>query len=263
MEMSLNGRTALVCGASSGIGMACAAEFAALGASCVLLSRSADRLHAAMADLPTTAGQRHHAIAADLGKPDAARDAVKAWLGATSATIHILVNNTGGPAAGSAIDADAGAILAAVNAQLIAAHLLAQLLTPGMKTARFGRIINITSTSVKQPIPGLGVSNIVRPAVASWAKCLSAELGAFGITVNNVLPGYTRTERLSSLFQGRAAKQGTSLDAIEAEVAASIPAGRMGEPHEIAAAVAFLASPAASYISGVNLPVDGGRLGCL
>jgi len=263
MEMSLKGRTALVCGASSGIGMACAAELAALGATCVLLARSAERLASVAGGLSTREGQRHHTIAADLARPTDARDAVAAWLAEHKAGIEIVVNNTGGPASGSAFDASAAQILDAVNAQLIAAHLLAQLLVPGMKSAKFGRIINITSTSVKQPIPGLGVSNIVRPAVAAWAKCLATELGASGITVNNVLPGYTRTDRLSSLFQGRAARQGTTLDTVEAEVAASIPAARMGEAHEIAAAVAFLASPAASYISGINLPVDGGRLGCL
>lgn len=263
MNLDLTGRTALICGASSGIGRACAVELSRLGASCVLLARDAEKLRAAMGDLGASGGQKHAVLAADLANPTAARAAVAAFLAQSGLTIHILVNNTGGPAAGSAADASPEALLAAFNSQLIAAQLLTQLLTPGMKAAAFGRIINITSTSVKSPIPNLGVSNIVRPAVAAWAKCLATELGPLGITVNNVLPGYTRTERLASLFKGRAAKQGVPEASIEAEIVASTPARRLGEAHEIAAAVAFLASPAAGFINGINLPVDGGRLNTL
>ncbi|CAG0989982.1 3-oxoacyl-[acyl-carrier protein] reductase [Phycisphaerales bacterium] len=262
MNLDLSGRTALVCGSSSGIGRACAVELAALGASCVLLARDADKLKSAIAELPVK-GQKHHALAADLSKPAAARDAVAAWLTQWGVSIHIVINNTGGPPAGAAIDATPDQLLAAFNSQLIAAQMLVQLTVPGMKAAKYGRIINITSTSVKSPIPGLAISNIVRPAVAAWAKCLATELGPHGITVNNILPGYTKTDRLASLFKNRAAKQGLSESQIEADVIASTPAGRLGDPAEIAAAVAFLASPAAAYINGINLPVDGGRLGTL
>lgn len=262
MNLDLTGRTALVCGASSGIGRACAVELASLGASCVLLARDADKLKSAVAELPSN-GQQHHALAADLSNPGAARDAVGSWLTQSKAAIHIVINNTGGPPAGAALDATPEQLLAAFNAQLIAAQMLAQLLVPSMKAAKYGRVVNITSTSVKSPIPGLAISNIVRPAVAAWAKCLATELGPHGITANNILPGYTKTDRLAALFKNRAAKQGLSESQIEADVIASTPAGRLGDPAEIAAAVAFLASPAAAYINGINLPVDGGRLGTL
>lgn len=262
MNLDLSGRCALVCGASSGIGRACAVELATLGAMCVLLARDTIRLTQAAKDLPTPRGQRHAMLAADLSQPQAAKEAVGGWV-KEHGPVHIFVNNTGGPAAGSAAEASAEALLAAFNAQLIAAQLILGVLLAGMKAEAYGRVINITSTSVKQPIPNLGVSNIVRPAVAAWAKCLATELGPFGITANNILPGYTNTDRLASLFRGRAAKQGVSEESIQAEIIASTPARRLGEPHEVAAAVAFLASPAGAYINGVNLPIDGGRLGTL
>jgi 3-oxoacyl-[acyl-carrier protein] reductase len=259
----LSGRAALICGSSSGIGRACAERLAALGASCLLVARDAAKLGAVRDALPRADAQAHDILPADLADWHGADQAVADWLARTGRTLHILICNTGGPPAGAAIDAAPEQILAAVNAQLLAAHALARRLLPGMKAANFGRIITITSTSVKQPIPNLGISNIVRPAVAAWAKCLATELGPFGITANNVLPGYTRTDRLRSLFEGRAKRDGTSVDAVERDIAASTPARRLGEPDEIAAAVAFLASPVAGYINGVNLPVDGGRLGTL
>ncbi|MDX2132338.1 MAG: SDR family oxidoreductase [Planctomycetota bacterium] len=263
LRTDLRGRGALVCGASSGIGRACAMHLARLGASCVLLSRDERKLAGVRDALPTDAGQVHDTLAADMTDWAGTGARVGEYLSRTMRTLHVLVNNTGGPPAGAAIDATPEQLLAAVNAQLIAGQVLVRALLPGMKAAGFGRIINITSTSVKQPIANLGISNIVRPAVAAWAKCLATELGPFGITANNVLPGYTRTERLQSLFKGRADRQGITPEEIEREIVASTPAGRLGEPDEVAAAVAFLASPAASYINGINLPVDGGRLGTL
>ncbi|RIL10603.1 MAG: hypothetical protein DCC75_03990 [Proteobacteria bacterium] len=176
---------------------------------------------------------------------------------------HVLVNNTGGPPAGAALAATPEEFLAAFSSHLLCNQILTQLIVPGMKKAKFGRIINIISTSVKQPIAGLGVSNTVRGAVANWAKTLANELGPFGITVNNVLPGPTRTQRMEALIQNKASKEGKSAASIEAQMIEEVPARRFAEPAEIASAVAFLASPAAGYINGINLPVDGGRTACL
>src|SRR5262245_15679495 len=262
MNIDLSGKRAMVCGATQGIGRACAMELAGLGASVTLIARDEAKLRDAVSALPRKPGQQHDTITADFSRPDEVRAAVQSRLDAARPW-HILVNNTGGPPAGAAIDATAEQLLAAVNSQLIAAHLLVQVLLPGFKKEKYGRVINITSTSVKQPIPNLGISNIVRPAVAAWGKCLATELGPFGITVNNILPGYTATDRLASIIKGRATKQGTTEDQVKAEITGATPAGRFGQPEEIAAAVAFLASPAAAYVSGINVPVDGGRLGSL
>ncbi len=255
MDTSLVGKRALVCGSTGGIGRASAVELAALGAEVTLLARDETKLQAVARELPTGQGQKHGWLVADLADPEsAARCAMDA-----GRPFHILVNNTGGPPGGTMLDATPEQLMAAFRTLLLSAHRLVQAVVPGMKEAKYGRIINITSTSVKQPIPNLGLSNSVRAAVANWAKTLSQELGPFGITVNNVLPGYTDTERLTELFKGRSAKTGKSVDAIRAETIASIPAGRLARPEEIGAAVAFLATPAAAYITGINLPVDGGR----
>lgn len=264
MNLDLTGKRAIVCGASAGIGRACAIELAALGASVTLVARNADKLAAALAGLPTPAaaqGQRHAVLACDLSDADKAAAAVSAH--AAGSPVHILVNNTGGPAPGKAIDTPVAAFRAGFESLLATPHALVQALAPGMKAAGFGRVINIASTSVKQPIANLAVSNAIRAATANWAKTLSQELAAFGITVNNVLPGYTDTERLAEIFEMRAKKAGTSLDEARKGVVADIPAARLGKPEEIAAAVAFLATPAAAYINGINLPVDGGRLSTL
>lgn len=181
----------------------------------------------------------------------------------THGPVHILVNNTGGPPSGPLIEAEPQAFERAFANHVISNQLLVQAVLPGMKSSGYGRIINIISTSVKQPIPGLGVSNTIRAAVANWAKTLAGELGPFGITVNNVLPGYTDTARLGSLIQARAQRSGVPEDAVRREMISQIPLGRLARPEEIAAAVVFLASPDASYISGINLPVDGGRTQCL
>ena len=177
--------------------------------------------------------------------------------------VHILVNNTGGPASGPAIEASSKNFTDAFASHLICNHVLVKELTPGMKEEGYGRVINIISTSVKEPIQGLGVSNTIRGAVASWAKTISKELGPFGITVNNVLPGFTKTDRLNNLLEGKAKKAGISTDEVIEASKALIPAGRFAEPEEIAGVVAFLASPAAGYVNGINVPVDGGRLNTL
>lgn len=258
MNLSLQGKRAVVCGSTAGLGRASAIELALLGATVTLVARNAEKLAATLAELPTPNGQKHATALADFTSTESVTRAATGF--ASSGPYHILVNNTGGPPGGTALDADPAAYLAAFNAHLVANHLMTKALVPGMKSAGYGRVINIISTSVKAPIPNLGVSNTIRAAVASWAKTLASELGPFGITVNNVLPGYTKTDRLDSLVTARATKAGKPQAEIEAELIATIPAGRFGQPEEFGAAVAFLASPAAAYISGINLPVDGGRL---
>lgn len=262
MNLDLTGRRALVCGSNQGIGKACADQLAAQGGTVTLLGRNEAGLRAALPTLPTPRGQSHNIIVADLSNPAAAEAAVAKAL-RPDAPWEILINNTGGPPAGTTLDATEADLLAAFNAQLLAAHALVKLLVPGFRARGYGRIINITSTSIKQPIPGLAISNIVRPAVAAWAKGLASELGPLGVTVNNVLPGYTATERLASIITGRAAKADKSEEAIRQEFISTTPMRRLGAPEDIANAVGFLASPAAGYVSGINLPVDGGRLAVL
>jgi 3-oxoacyl-[acyl-carrier protein] reductase len=254
----LAGRLALVCGASEGIGRASAFALAARGASVCVLARRLDRLEDLREQLPVVrAGQRHRAAAADVAQTDALRGKLDALL--ADEPIHILVNNTAGPAGGAAHAADPEAYVAVFRQHLVAGQVLVQALLPGMRAAGWGRIVNIISTSVKEPIANLGVSNTVRGAVAGWAKTLATELGPDGITVNNVLPGYTRTQRLEQILAERAASTGRPAEAIAEAMLATVPAGRFAEPAEIAAAVAFLCSPEAGYINGINLPVDGGR----
>lgn len=258
MDLDLTGRHALVCGASQGIGRACAIELATLGANVTVLARGAAALEAVVAELPRThATQVHDCVTADTADTDGLRDIARQIV--AQAPIHILINNSGGPPPGPAHGAKIDDFLAAYRQHLIANHVLAETVIPGMQAAHFGRIINIISTSVKEPIAGLGVSNTTRWAVASWAKTLARELGPSGITVNNVLPGYTHTARIDGIVAARVAKTGASADAVAQAMLADVPAGRFAEPKEVAAAVAFLASPAAAYINGINVPVDGGR----
>jgi len=259
MFCDLSGKRAIVCGSTRGIGRACAEKLAELGASVVLLARDEALLAKVAAGLGTSVGQKHAHLCADFTDPPAVQRIVAQHIAQTSPA-HILVNNTGGPPPGPILDATPHDFAKALTAHLHCNHLLVQTLAPGMKQLGYGRVVNIISLSVKAPIPGLGVSNTTRGAVASWAKTLAGELGPFGITVNNVLPGYTATDRLTALLTGNAAKQGISLAELEKRLQADIPARRFGLPEEIAAAVAFLASPVAAYINGINLPVDGGRL---
>lgn len=259
MKLDLSGRHALVCGASQGIGRASAIELATLGASVTVLARRAEVLDALVQTLPRIhQAQQHGFIVADAGDTDTLRTRVEKLI--TTGPVHILVNNSGGPPPGSAADATPAEFLDAYRKHLLANHVLAQAVIPGMREAGWGRIINIISTSVKEPIPGIGVSNVTRGAVASWAKTLADELAPFGITVNNVLPGSTQTPRIDQIIAARAQQSGCSAQEIQQAMAAEIPLGRFADPAETAAAVAFLASPAASYITGVNLPVDGGRM---
>jgi len=258
MNLNLLGRTALVCGGSQGLGAAIATELALLGANTIVLARRESLLKTFVSTLDQSRGQSHEWIAADANDPEILLSKISKRL--QEGTIEILVNNTGGPAAGPLLATPVADIEKAFQAHLSVSHLLTQALVPGMKAAGFGRIINVLSTSVKQPIDGLGISNTVRSAVANWAKTMANELGGFGITVNNVLPGYTNTQRLQYLFANQAEKAGLLPEDILKKTVSLIPAGRLGEPAEFGAAVAFLCSPAAAYINGINLPVDGGRL---
>jgi 3-oxoacyl-[acyl-carrier protein] reductase len=225
------------------------------------MARNEEKLQAAVQSLARSGKQQHQYLVADFSDTVLVKNVIDNFV--QRHTIHILVNNTGGPAGGPALTAKAEEYLAAFNTHLINNHHLVQAVVPGMKTAGFGRIINIISTSVKIPIAGLGVSNTIRSAVANWAKTLATELGPFGITVNNVLPGFTRTARAEYVIGNRAKQSGVSEAEVMATLIAEIPAGRIGTPEEFGAAVAFLCSPVAGYINGINLPVDGGRLGCL
>jgi len=261
MNLDLTGRRALVCGSTQGIGRACAEALAEQGASVTLMARDTGALERVRSALPRPRGksQEHSALVADFTNPSTVERAIESDLAANHEGYQILVNNTGGPAAGRAVDAQPDQYAGAFASHLLCNQVLVRALVPGMEGAGYGRIINIISTSVKAPIMGLGVSNTIRAAVAQWGKTLSMELGPLGITVNNVLPGFTDTARLRSLLEHKAKEGGRPLEAVIQESKKAIPIGRFAEAREIAWAVAFLASPAAAYISGINLPVDGGR----
>ncbi|WP_333819070.1 SDR family oxidoreductase [Ohtaekwangia sp.] len=261
MNLDLTGKRAVVCGSTQGIGKAAALELALLGAHVTLIARNEEKLKSVMQELAVNKGQQHNYIVADFQDPDVLQQKVKQH--AAAQPVHILINNTGGPPAGQAIDAKLEDFLKAFSSHLLCNQVLVQAYTPAMKEAGYGRIINVISTSVKIPIRGLGVSNTTRGAVANWSKTLSLELGVFGITVNNVLPGSTMTGRLEEIINTRATKTGKSFDTVKKEMTEEIPMGRIGDASEVAAAIAFLATPAASYINGINVPVDGGRTGSL
>lgn len=257
---SLHGLTALVCGASQGIGRATAELFAKQGAHVILLARNREKLEAVKSGLINA--EKHWCVTADLAKQSDIEEALRT-ITAQKGPVHILVNNAGGPPSGALMDANSTAFESALTTHVLSQLQMAQQLVPHMKAAGFGRIINIVSTSVRMPIPGLGVSNTIRAAVAGFAKTLSHELAPHGITVNNVLPGYTLTERLNALAHTAAARDGVAQDAVMSQWLSQVPMRRFGKPEEVAAALAFLASREAGYITGVSLQVDGGRIGCI
>ena len=261
LSLNLTGKTALIGGSTQGIGLASAQALASMGATCVLISRNEEKLQQAVKTLDTVAGQHHSYLIADYTNPDMVRDAVTAFV--KDNTVHILVNNSGGPAGGPASKAKPEEFINAFQQHLICNHIITLLVAEGMKREGFGRIVNIISTSVKIPLKDLGVSNTIRGAVASWAKTMANELGQFGITVNNVLPGATSTERLATILSNKSAKTGKSVEEVEHEMMEEVPARRFGKPEDIAAMVAFLASPAAAYVNGTSIPVDGGRTGSI
>ena len=255
MELSLKNKNAIVCGSTQGIGEASAIELAELGANITLIARNESKLLNVINELDKSQGQTHSFVCIDFSDTEKLKEEVNLLKG----NYHILINNTGGPAAGPIADAKTDFFEDAFRMHLINNQILVQKVVGGMKKEGFGRIINIISTSVKAPIPGLGVSNTIRAAVASWAKTLSIEVGTYGITVNNVLPGFTNTNRLKSLITKKSEVQGKTEEEIANTMKSQVPAGRFGEANEVANAVAFLCTPAASYINGINVPVDGGR----
>jgi 3-oxoacyl-[acyl-carrier protein] reductase len=261
MKVEWNQINALVCGASQGIGRATAEMIASSGANVTLMARDKEKLEAVLKTLPQNGNQRHQILVADFTDNSAVQRAMATF--SEQNTVHVLINNTGGPNPGKAHESSIEDFRLAFNLHLINFQIITQAVLPKMKESGYGRIINVISTSVKQPLPNLGVSNTIRGAVANWSKTLANELGPFGITVNNVLPGATATGRLEQIMQNKAAKTGVSKDEVETEMKSEIPLGRLALPEEIAAGIHFLASPAASYINGINLPIDGGRTACL
>ena len=262
MNLDLKNKRALVCGSTQGIGKAVALELANMGANVTLIARNEESLKKAKAELNAEKGQQHSYLVADFSKPEEVRTLVNQSVQRHGA-VNILVNNTGGPPSGPITAAKTDEFLSAFNNHLVCNHILAQACLEGMKNSGYGRIVNIISTSVKQPLPNLGVSNTIRAAVANWSKTWANEVAQFGITVNNVLPGATNTSRLNSIMENNAAKNQRPLDDVKEHMLKEIPMKRFAEAYEIANAVAFLASPAAAYITGINVPVDGGRTACL
>mgnify|MGYP001129674310 CR=1 FL=1 len=254
MNLQLKNKNALVCGSTQGIGKATAILLAEEGANVTLLARNKEKLQSVVAELPNH-NQKHNYLVADFSKPKE----LKQVLEASVLQFHILINNSGGPAGGPIFNAKIEEFENAFTQHLKCNHILVQSLVPFMKTQCFGRIINVISTSVKQPLDGLGVSNTIRGAVANWSKTLANELGEHGITVNNVLPGATNTERLHQIIKNKAAKTGLSIEEVSKNMMNASPAKRFAKPEEIANAIVFLASEQASYINGINVPVDGGR----
>ena len=256
MNLNLKNKNALICGSTAGIGKATAMELANLGANITLIARNEEKLKKVISELPNNQGQNHNYMVADFNDPNSLKETLSNNM---SSNYHILLNNTGGPKGGPILSADLSEFTDTFSQHLLCNHLLVQAVVSGMKENGYGRIINIISTSVKQPIEGLGVSNTIRGAVANWSKTLASELGPFGITVNNVLPGATATERLDQIMINVGKKIGKSPEEASEIMRSIVPAKRFAQPEEIAYAVVFLASEAAGYINGINLPVDGGR----
>ena len=254
MNLNIQNKNALVCGSTQGIGKATAILLAEEGVNVTLLARNEEKLKTVLAELPNK-NQNHSYLIADFSKPEE----LKKVLETTDLKFHVLVNNTGGPKSGALISATSEDLINAFQMHIVCNQILTQAVVPFMKSEKYGRIINVISTSVKEPIPGLGVSNTIRNAVGNWAKTLASELGHFQITVNNVLPGFTNTARLDQIIKIKASNENTTEAAMEQIMKNYVPAKRFAKPEETAAAIVFLASEQASYINGINLPVDGGR----
>lgn len=258
MNLELKNKRAIVCGSTKGIGKAVAMELSLMGANITLIARNEQALQQTKSELHNNGSQLHSYLCVDFSDPINLKELVEQFI-QRSGPINILINNTGGPNAGPIINAKTSDFLSAFNNHLICNHILVQACLEGMKNNGYGRIVNVISTSVKQALPNLGVSNTIRAAVSNWSKTMANELGKYGITVNNVLPGATITERLTEIIENKANKTNATIDFVTNEMLNEIPLGRFAQSSEIANAVAFLVSPAAAYINGINLPVDGGR----
>lgn len=258
MDLSLKGKNAFVSGSSQGIGAASAIELSKLGANVTIVGRNEILLDDTFSKLDTSQGQKHNKLIVDYSVKGELENILKPFF-ENHGGVDILVNNMGGPKSGAAYKAQVDEFEDAFYKHLINNHILASLAIPYMRNRKWGRIINIISTSVKTPIKGLGVSNTIRGAVGNWSKTLAGEMGKYNITVNNVLPGYTSTARLNEIVKTKAEKTGQSIEEVEWELKETIPMRRFASAQEVANAVAFLASNAASYINGINIPVDGGR----
>ncbi|TWO33194.1 SDR family oxidoreductase [Seonamhaeicola sediminis] len=256
MNLNLNNKNALVCGSTKGIGKATAILLAAEGVNVTLVARNREKLKAVLAELPQQGS--HNYIVADFLNPRELQEQVIKFIDSNHG-FHIVVNNTGGPRSGDILNASLDEFENAFTMHIKCSHVLAQATIPFMKESGFGRIVNIISTSVKEPIPMLGVSNTIRGAVGNWSKTLSIEVAPFGITVNNVLPGFTETERLKEIINIKANIEDRTPEEMAQIMKNYTPAKRFASPEEVANAVVFLSSDCASYINGINIPVDGGR----
>lgn len=256
MDLKINNKNALVCGSTQGIGKATAIALAQEGVNVTLVARNREKLKAVLAELPQD--RNHSYIVADFSNPRDLQEQVIKFIEKQHG-FHIVINNTGGPRSGEILTASLDEFDNAFTMHLKCNHVLAQATIPFMKEAGFGRIVNIISTSVKEPIPGLGVSNTIRGAVGNWSKTLAEEVAPFGITVNNVLPGFTNTERLTEIIKIKAIGTDTSVEDMAEIMKTYTPIKRFAQPEETANVITFLASEAASYVNGINVPVDGGR----
>ncbi len=256
MDLELNTKYALVCGSTQGIGKATAIALAQEGVQVTLVARDEEKLKEVLAELPKQ--RNHNYLVADFTNPEAVNHKITQYISKNHG-FHIVINNTGGPKSGALYTATVAEFETAFKMHVICNQLIMQACLNFMQEEKYGRIINVISTSVKEPIEGLGVSNTIRNAVANWSKTLATELASFGITVNNVLPGFTNTARLDNIIKIKAERSGTTESEMTKIMKNYVPAKRFAQPQETASAIVFLASARAAYINGVNLPVDGGR----
>ena len=257
MDFGIKGRAAFVAAASKGLGRAIAEELAAEGVDLFLCARGEEALMQTRAEIAKKSGVRVEAMTADVSNESECRNVIREAI-ARLGKIDILVTNAGGPPSGKFESLTPEMWKDAVDLTLMSVVNLTREVIPGMKERRWGRIINVTSIAVKQPVDGLMLSNSLRTAVTGFAKTLANEVSSFGITVNNILPGYTRTERVEQLSEAAATREGTTAEEVTAKWESQIPAGRLGEPREFGAVAAFLASERASFVTGTSIPVDGG-----
>lgn len=258
MEISLKGKKALIGGSSRGIGRAVAVQLAESGAAVTVMARSGDALRDLVANLPANHGQQHGFLTVDFADLRGYEHIISTFL--SKNPVDILVNNTQGPPSGTSLEMDTEDYQQAFDILFKTVHLTTRLALPHMKKQNWGRIINVASISVREPLPYLALSNTIRAAVATWAKTLARDVAPFGITVNTVLTGYFDTERIARLNSKKAETLQIPEDQVRSEMEATVPVGRIGKPEEYGYLVAFLASEQAAYLTGTAIPLDGGLL---